>query len=250
MNRLMIAFAAAVLLLSACTKEQAESSYTQIDVADLPSTVTTNIAENYPDAEIVSAVQVSSSDASYFLLLSTNEDLACDAYGEIIGYAASFRGGRGPRGGGGHGPGGGHGGGHHGGVPPGIIPVDSLPLAIVNYVSSTFPTDSIIGARLDSTCQYGKGISVLVSSTSSRPKKLFFDLNNTFLYSAERVAFTTASQAVQDTIASTYPTYRIRRAAERLVMANAAVEYNVFLNLNRARLVVTVQEDGTIVCTK
>ncbi len=248
MKRIFVALISMMVILSACSKEQMNANYQSVDVSDVPLSIVQTIEEEYPDVEMVSALKVTNSEVDYLITFNTNEEVAFTSNGDCMGNANAFKGGRGKH----HGPGHGPGGGHHGPGPGhgGGIPVDSLPAAITSYISTNFPNDTIIGARPDSTCQFGKVIQVFITQNTSKPSKLVFDANNVYIYTAERVLYTTASQTVLDTVSSVYGTYKVRRAAEKLTLSNSNIEYNVFLNLNRAKKMVTIKDDGTIVCER
>lgn len=253
MKRIHIALIAIVVFISACSKEQIGNGYQSINVAELSSTVTEYVAENYPDAEIVSALKASNTEATYLLMLNTNEELAFDASGNCMGEAGAVL----SRNGGGrhhnhHGGGPGHNGGGPGhGGPGGGISVDSLPTAILTYISTNYAADTILGARLDTTCQFGNTIQVMVTHVGVAPTKLAFNMSGTFLYSAQRTLYSATSQAVKDTLTSVYNVgANIRAKVEVLTLANSSIEYNVFLKVNRQRLMVTIENNGTIVCTR
>jgi hypothetical protein len=63
--------------------------------------------------------------------------------------------------------------------------------------------------------------------------------------------YSATSQAVKDTLTSVYNVgANIRAKVEVLTLANSSIEYNVFLKVNRQRLMVTIENNGTIVCTR
>ncbi len=252
MKKIQIALIAIVVFMSACSKEQISSGYESINVSELSTTVTEYVAENYPDASIVSASKASNTEATYVVRLNTSEELAFNASGNCLGEAGSVlsRGNNGRHnhhgGGPGHNGGGpGNGGGH------GIIPVDSLPTTITSYITLNYPSDTILGARLDTTCQFGNTIQVMVTHVGVAPTKLAFNLSGAFLYSAQRTLYSATPQAVKDTLTSVYSVgANVRNKVEVLTLANSSIEYNVFLRVNRSRVIVTIQNNGTIVCTK
>lgn len=253
MKRIHIALLAIVVFISACSKEKTGNGYQTINVAELSSTVTEYVAENYPDAEIVAASKDCNTEATYLLTLNTNEELAFDATGSYLGEAGAVL----SRNGGGrhhnhHGGGPGHNGGGPGhGGPGGGISVDSLPTAILTYISTNYASDTILGARLDTTCQFGNTIQVMVTHVGVAPTKLAFDMSGTFLYSAQRTLYSATSQAVKDTLTAVYNVgANIRSKVEVLTLANSSIEYNVFLKVNKQRLMVTIEDNGTIVCTR
>lgn len=251
MKKIQIALIAIVVFLSACSKEQIGSSYQSINVSELSSSVTEYVAENYPDANIVSALKANNTDATYLVTLNTNEELAFASNGSCLGEAGAVlsRGNNGRHnhhhgGGPGH-QGGGAGHGH------GIIPVDSLSSTITTYIATNYPSDTILGARLDTTCQFGNTIQVMVTHTGVAPTKLAFNLSGTFLYSAQRTLYSATPQAVKDSLTSAYNIgANVRNRVEVLTLSNSSIEYNVFIRVNRAPLAVTITDLGTIVCTK
>ncbi len=248
MRKIQFALLAMVVILSACSKEQSASNYQEINVSELSSSIVTYIDENYPDASIVGALQASTAtEASYIVALNTTEEIAFNASGNCLGDAEDYSAARhqrkgGPRhGGGGHGGGNGHGG----------IPLDSLPAAITTYVSANYANARIIDARLDSTCQFGNVINVMVRQQRSAPTRLTFDLTGTYLFKGERALYSSLPQAVRDTVAAHYTiNTNVKNRAEKLTLANASIEYNVYLMNNRVRTAITLLDNGTIVCTK
>lgn len=253
MKKIQIALIAIVVFLSACSKEQIGSNYQSINVSELSSSVTEYVAENYPDADIVSAMKANNSEATYLVTLNTNEELAFAANGSCMGEAGAVlnRNGGGRHNhhqGGGPGHNGGPGAGGHG---HGMISVDSLSSTIKTYIATNYPADTILGARLDTTCQFGNTIQVMVTHTGVAPTKLAFDATGAFLYSAQRTLYSATPQAVKDSLASAYNIgSNVRNKVEVLTLSNSAIEYNVFIRVNRAPLAITITNLGTIVCTK
>ncbi len=248
MRKIQFALLAIVVVLSACSKEQKASNYQEINIAELSSSIVSYVDENYPDATIVSALQASTSaEAEFIVALNSAEEIAFDASGNCLGDAEDFSAARHQRKGGPRHGGGGHGGGHgHGG-----IPVDSLPTTITSYVSANYANSRIIGARLDTTCQFGNVINVMVRQQRTAPTRLTFSLTGTYLFKGERALYSSLPQAVRDTVAAHYTiNTNVRNRAEKLTLANTTIEYNVYLMSNGARTAVTLLSNGTIVCTK
>ncbi len=251
---------AGALVLSACSKEQLASNEESINVSELSTNVTNFIAENYPDATITSALRLTKSEATTVVILSTTEELAFNNNGECLGDALNYRGGNGGGRGGHHGggPGGHHGGGpgggHHGGGPGGHLDsmgIDTLLPLIVNYIDSNYATYKVMNARFDTTCEFGKVISVMVGNRSfAGPVKLVFDLNGVFLFSGQRFPYSGTPQIVKDYFSTNYAGYKVRTVAEKLSLASSIVEYNVFIADSTSRKMITIKEDGTFVCLK
>lgn len=251
MRKLQTAMLAMVVILSACSKEQSSSNYQEISVAELSSNITSFIDENYPDATIVSALQAEkATDATYIVALNTSEEIAFDAAGTCLGNAEDLSVARHQRKGGPRHGDGGHGG-HHGQIPGGI-PVDSLPSNVSTFISTNYANARIMGARLDSTCQFGSVINVMVRESRTAPTLLTFDLNGNYLFKAERALYASLPQAVLDTVSANFSgNTGVKNKAEKLTLAtNSTIEYNVYLKYNGAKVSITLLEDGTIVCTK
>lgn len=249
MKKTILALISLVVILSSCSKERIQPNFQNISISELSLPVTNSIAENYPDADIIAAYSVSNSDADYLVELNTSEMVALNANGQVVENAQALGRGKGR----GKGPRGHHGGGHHGGGPGHGGIRDSVPAAIASYISTNYPSDSIFGAKKDSTCAFGLVLNVMISDGQTLPKRLVFSLaNNAYLYRAERVMYGTLPQVVRDTVNATYSNYNIRAVSEKLTMANTQINYNVFLHQIgvRNRMMVTVQDNGTIICTK
>jgi hypothetical protein len=246
MKKIKIALLAIVVIISACSKEQTESSYQSINVSELSTTITEYVDENYPDASIVSALQASNTEATYLVQLNTNEELAFTSSGSYLGEAENYLQ-KNPQGRRGrhhhhHNPGHSHAG----------IPIDSLPTNVISYINSNFSSDTILGARYDSTCQFGKTIQVMVTHNGVAPTKLVFDLTGTYLYKAQRTLYASTPQAVKDTLFAVYNISgnKVRNKVEVMTLNNNVIEYNVFVRVNKSHLIVTIKDDGTIICTK
>lgn len=248
MKKIHFALLAIVVTISACSKEQTASSYQEISLAELSTTVTTYVEENYPDASIVSALQATTSaEANFIVVLNTSEEIAFDASGVYLGDAMDYGAARHQRKGGPK-----HGGhGQHGGQIPGGIPVDSLPSNITSYISTNYTNARILGGRLDTTCQFGNVLNVMVRVARTAPIRLTFDLSGNYLFKGERALYSALPQVVRDTIAAQFTsTVQLKNKAELLTLANATIEYNVYLRQDSVRKIITISDNGTIVCIK
>ena len=82
------------------------------------------------------------------------------------------------------------------------------------------------------------------------PVKITFDLAGNFLMSSVRYAYANAPQLVKDYITNNYAGYNVRNKAEQSTLANATIQYNVFVADTVNRYLVTIKDDGTLVCVK
>ena len=263
MKKTTLSFLVGAIALMSCSKEDSLTSSTsqEISVSATPSTITSYISENYPDASISSVLKISNSDTTYEVTLSTWELLAfghnevligesladttlCDSIHDSIG--------------GGHHGGGHHGGGHHGGghgegmhgggMHGGGIPADSIPATITEYVAANYAGYTVHNALYDSLCPYGIVINVMIEASDSLHQKLVFDASGLFLAVAHRIKAADLPAAVSATLTAGYPTYTKREKAELLTLADNSKQYRVFLHGTSAHLSIILKEDGTVVC--
>jgi hypothetical protein len=146
---------ASIAALSSCNKKNDTSpNSSNGTAANLPLKASQYIDTNYPDASIIYVVAMKNSTAAYIATLNTTEELAFTALGDFLGDGTLYHNGTPGEGdtihcdstgcGGGHHGGGHHGGGHHGGGNHGgghnenVIPVDSLPALIKDYISANY----------------------------------------------------------------------------------------------------------------
>lgn len=264
MKKILFAIVASAMVMVACNKEQMPFEQS-ISVTDLSKNVSSYVAENYPDATIEEALVVNENQPVTVVILNTNEQLAFNEAGLYLGEGLNYRGGKGGGRGGNHGGGNNHGGGpggHHGGGPGGhhgggchqgidSTTLDSLLPGAQAYIDSNYAGYTVIGARRDTTCQYGAVINVMIANNSFvGPVKITFDLAGNFLMSSVRFAYANAPQLVKDYITNNYAGYNVRKKAEQSTLANATVQYNVFVADSVNRYLVTVKDDGTLVCVK
>ncbi len=264
MKKILFAIVASALVIVACNKEQFPFEQS-ISVTDLSKNVSSYVAENYPDATIEEALVVNENQPVTVVILNTNEQLAFNETGLYLGEGLNYRGGKGGDRGGNHGGGNNHGGGpggHNGGGPGGhhgggchqgidSTTLDSLLPGAQAYIDSNFAGYTVVGARRDTTCQNGAVINVMISNKSfNGPVKITFDLAGNFLMSSVRYAYANAPQLVKDYITNNYAGYNVRNKAEQSTLANATIQYNVFVADTVNRYLVTIKDDGTLVCVK
>ena len=241
-----------LLALFACNKEKSSDNISSgssntISASDLPTSVTNYVADNYPDATINSAAEMSNSQAKYVVLLSTEEELAFDGNGNFLGDGQDFCPHGGPF------PGGDSL--HHGhpwhGCPPNWINIDSLPGAIKTYISTNYPNFRIWHAEKDTVCPDGAVIEVLIRKMNAHPPqdlKLFFDQSNNFIMTAQRTRFNELPQPVQNYITSNFNDYHQCLMSEKLTLLSDSINYAVYVHQMRVHKRVVLTETGTLVC--
>lgn len=236
--------------LSSCNKNDQVTPSNQVtDASALPAKAVSYTVDNYPDATIEYVLLQVNAAATYIAVLNTTEELAFSKSGDYLGDGKLHR----------HGHHGGdtihgdtiHGGGHHGGGHHGnTIPFDSLPVAITGYISANYAGYTVMHAEYDTLCPEGAVSEVMIVTGTSAPLKLVFDANDQFLMQASRVGYSTLPQAVKDYVATNYTSYQVSGKAEKLTMADNAVQYFVYLRLNGVRLKLRMTETGSMVCVR
>jgi hypothetical protein len=236
MKKLIIPMLLLVTAFVSCSKHNEEKL---IAVSDLPSSVTSYIANNYPAEYIYKAASVRDSHASYLVTLNSDEELSFDHDGGFLGEGKedNHHGHHYEH----HHPGEGH---HHNG-----FDTDSLPASITDYISTNFADYTIHHAETDSICSDGVVTEVMIFKQGSEPLKLYFTTTGTFLMQGTRILSSDLPEAVKTTIASGFPGYSLRERSEKYVLAdNYTVEYFIFLCQGEAHKEVIIKEDGTTLC--
>jgi hypothetical protein len=236
----------AIGLFAACTKQQvlntasSSASEQNLPIAQIPQQVISYVDNNYPDADISSAVTVKNSSAKTIVRLSTNEEVAFDATNRCMGNGSGMH------------PGDGHGGGHgHGneeGHHPGDISVDSLASAITTYISTNYAGYTTMHAHKDSLCTVGAVIDVMVRNGSAEPIKLVFDASNNFVMSCSRIDYTATPQTVQDSVTANYAGFTVKSKCEQLNLSAGTAQYRIFMKDSSTRKRVIFEATGTMVC--
>jgi len=268
MKKVIFALFIGAFTLYSCSKDETPTTADsqEVSVSSVPSSISTYIVENYPDAEISRILKMSNCDTTYAVILNTSELLAFDGNGlhmghgepglncdSIGGHHGDSLGGHhgdstGGHHGGGHHGGGHHGGGHHGGGNPGGISLDSIPAAIAEFVSVNYSGYTIHHAWNDTLCQFGTVIEVMIDSSQTGHMKLVFNSSGVFLAIAGRIEYTALPETVSVAIAANYSSYTPRHRAEVFTMADGSKQYKVFLLLSTTRISVVINEEGVVVC--
>lgn len=253
MMKNLIAVVVIAVAIASCSKNddnvQGTSTAQTVTVASVPAGITSYIEENYPDAGITGVLKYSGSDTAYLVTLETGEFLVFDHDGNRMGH--------------GH-PGfindstivagdsaGHHGGGHHGGGHPGggICP-DSLPDAIVGFITANYPGYTTHHARYDTLCQFGTVMEVMIDSSFDSRMKLLFDTEYSFVAKAQRIDLAAVPEAVTASLATYYSEYTVRSKAELFTLSDNTLQYKLFLHKDGARLSVAFLADGTVICAQ
>ncbi len=129
------------------------------------------------------------------------------------------------------------------------IPVDSLPAAILSYISSNYAAYTTVHAEIDTICPEGAVYEIFINDPATGSKmKLFFDTSYNFLMTGERILYADISQAAKDFIANNYSSYTPRMKSVKFTLATGAIQYVVYLKNGSLRKMVRVADDGTFVC--
>ncbi len=277
-----ITFAAVMV---SCTNNADEIGGLDSLSSDASCAITSYVANNFPDANIVSS-KVSTSNV--ITELNTGEQVVFNTAGAVISYSnnasmglkadslgiacdsthndsinGGHRGGKkhDDRDGKGRGKGGRHGdkhgndstllGGKHGynRHSGSEISIDSLGAEINAYISTNYSGYTVIHADKDTLCE-GAVTDVMVVLSSAQPVKLVFDAANAFLLKAERYEYSSVPSVVSDAVSAYYSAYTVMKKCELYTLADATLKYKVHLKSIDSRKTVTFNADGTVSCEK
>jgi hypothetical protein len=240
-NWLLILFIAVAALIS-CNKDKPNQETQTASVSGLPTKAEAYIDNNYPDAAIEYVVTLTNNAAAYLVTLNTSEELAFDTQGGYLGKGGNYHGGNQIECDtiyGGH-----HGGGHH----EGGIPIDSLSVAILEYISVNYPGYGIMHAEIDTLCPDGAVTNVMIGMPGSEPIKLVFNSSDIYLLKANRISYADAPQAVRDFISANYTDYAVCDKAEKFTLPDNLLQYMIYLRLDQIKTKLRMAEDGTLIC--
>jgi hypothetical protein len=113
-----------------------------VDPANLPASIRDYITQNYPGASIVRAER---DESKYEVYLDNGFELYFDLNGNFIGFEVDER----------------------------PIPIANLPQAILDYVATNYPNQTIVAAEIDDN---------YYEVTLNNGTELYFDLNGNFLF--------------------------------------------------------------------
>jgi hypothetical protein len=262
MKKLMLIMLVAVVAFG-CSKNSTNNftvTQTNLNLANIPATITNYVADNYPDATIYQAITLQNSPAHYVITLNTEEELAFNQNGTFLGDGGKFPGG--PDGPGcpgdslhpdpdhGHDHGHGHGH-HHGHCPPhNWIPADSLPQVILDYITANYSSYVVDHGEKDSICPDGAVTAVMITLADTVHMKVFFDATNTFLMTGQRIHYAATPQAVKDYVTANYSTYTVCHGTEMFTLAGGALRYAIYLRQTGDHKRLILNADGTFVCVQ
>lgn len=266
MKKFLIPVIALAALITSCSQDGTPSSQSGVST-EASNVITAYVANNYPATSVTS---MTTSVSGTSVTLSTGEQITFTASGKAFGYTNNKSSGlsvdsldrhyRDSIGGFRPGPGG-HGDIEHHGGKDGLkcdkkihgssaIAVDSLPVLINDYITANYSGYTVIHAEKDTLCA-GAVIEVMVCQTSAEPVKLVFDASSyAFLMKAVRALYTSVPTAVSDAVTANYSTYKIMNRIEQFTLADASIQYKVFMRLDKTHKTVTFNADGTVVCEK
>jgi hypothetical protein len=276
---LVLAFAA---IMVSCSSNADLAGVASVS-SSTSASVAAYVAENYPATKIVSTT---ASGSTVTATLNTGETLSFSKAGSFMAYSNNsgegletdslivsdsirmdsigrphHRGGHRHGGPEGPGQGGMMGGGHgegpeadsmHVGHPRHFeneIAVDSLPVAINDYILANYSGFKVIHAQVDTICQ-GVVTEVLVCTTATEPVKLVFDASGVYLFKAQRIKYNDVPVEVSAAVTTNYSTYKVKKRSEKFTLADGSVQYKVFMSLDSTRKLVTFNADGTVSCEK
>ncbi len=282
MKKIIFSVLAFAAIMVSCNSNEDLAGVTSLS-GSTSASVAAYVAENYPATKIVSTT---ASGSTVTATLNTGETLSFSKSGSFIAYSnnsseglatdslivsdsvATDSVGRPHHRGGHKGHGGEMGHGDGMGQPKGGRPgtdsarvvghqrhfeneiaLDSLPVAINDYILANYAGKTVIHAEKDTICQ-GAVVEVLVCVTTQEPIKLVFDAVGAYLFKAERIRYTDVPAEVSAAVAANYADFKAKNRAEKFTLADGTVQYKVFMQSKNVRKSVTFNVDGTVSCEK
>jgi hypothetical protein len=288
MKKFFLAAITFASIMVSCTSTTDEMAGLNAVTADASESITTYIANNFPDTKIVSSQtakgtvttelntgeELKFSTAGIFMAYSNNADygmsadsLLCDStHNDSIRIGHRGDGDKGGK----HGDKGGkHGdkGGKHGGKGgkhdndstkagrghdrhfENEIAIDSLAADIAIYISTNYSGYTVLHAETDTICE-GAITEVLVTLANAQPVKLVFDSANAYLFKAERTEYANVPSVISDAVTAKYSTYSVMKRCETSTMADNSLKYKIYLRNSDTKKSVTFNADGIVSCDK
>jgi hypothetical protein len=272
MKKIFLAAITFAAILVSCTSTTDEMNGLNAVTAEASESITTYIANNYPDTKIVSSQTVKGtvtaelntgeelkfSTAGTFMAYSNNADYGISADSLSLTHNDSI--GKGHRGGGDKKHGNKNKGGKHDNDSTKTarkhdshfgneIAIDSLTAEIAIYISTNYSGYTVLHAEADTICE-GAVTEVLVTLVNAQPVKLVFDSANAYLFKAERTEYANVPTLISDAVSANYSTYTVMRRCEQYTMTDNSMKYNIYLKDSSTKKSVTFNADGTVSCEK
>lgn len=133
------------------------------------------------------------------------------------------------------------------------IPLDSLPVVIIQHIGTNYPTYTAEEcAEIDTLCDSTAVFTIELEDNHDNELKLVYEQGGTFLYEMNKIPHSSLPQNVLNSISTSYAGFEWEEKAYKLTWANGTLQYQVELE-NEAtdeELIVIFADDGTILCEK
>lgn len=290
MKKIFLAAITFATIMVSCTSTTDEMAGLEVVTSDASESITTYIANNYPDTKIVSS---QTAKGTVTTELNTGEELKFSTAGVFMAYTNNAdygmhvdslglhrdstrndsihnghrdggdkkHGNKGGRHSDKGGKGGKHGGKHdndstkagrgHDRHFENEIAIDSLATNIATFISTNYSGYIVLHAETDTICE-GAVTEVLVTLANAQPVKLVFDSANAYLLKAERTEYANVPTLISDAVTANYSTYTVMKRCEQYTMADSSLKFNIYLkdSNSNTKKSVTFNADGTVSCEK
>lgn len=126
---------------------------------------------------------------------------------------------------------------------------DSLPSAVLNYLSNTYPNLHISDVHREDYCDDIQAIKVELEGNGSQKVEVYFDLDWNLLFVATKISSSDVPAAVLTTLAAEYPGYGFDSdKLYRWEMADGSTQYELRIETSNSKFEVVLSSSGNIVC--
>ena len=129
-----------------------------------------------------------------------------------------------------------------------VIPTDSLPDAIKNYIATNYGGYTIDEAQRDTLCNGMTGIEVELEKRGAAEIALFFNTENAFIQKEEEINYRDLPSSVKAFISTNFNNYNTDDEADKITLANGTIQYEVELKEKTTKVEkdVVINSDGTL----
>ncbi|WP_447951193.1 hypothetical protein [Chryseobacterium koreense] len=130
------------------------------------------------------------------------------------------------------------------------INLDTLPASIQEFISTNYPGYKMISAVKDPLCSGLEAIDVTVEKPDSPSFSLIFKIDGQFLQQESDISLSELPKAVSNQLTARFKDSTPDQNAEKLILADQSINYQVDLTKGQQKKEVVFKEDGTVVCSE